>query len=58
MWRFIDVVDDSVANHVEYPLLQEPESLYGDIKVLPLEKLDRSPSEDDLKEFIQNEELK
>ena len=42
----------------QFRIFQEPEALYGDIKVLPLEKLDRSPSEDVLREFIQEEELK
>jgi len=50
--------EDVFATGGEIEFMQEPEALYGDVKVLPLEKLDRSPSDDVLREFIQEEELK
>ena len=38
--------------------LQEPESIFGELKVFPLAKLDRAPSISSLKEFVQAEELR
>ena len=49
---------DVFATGGEMEIIQEPKSLYGDKRVFPLAKLDRSTTADGLKKFIAEEEAK
>ena len=38
--------------------MQEPRSLYGDAKIVPLSKLDRAATEKQMKKYLEDEEGK
>ncbi|XP_065063463.1 structural maintenance of chromosomes flexible hinge domain-containing protein 1-like isoform X2 [Rhopilema esculentum] len=50
--------DEVFATGGQMEITQEPESIFGELKVFPLAKLDRAPSISSLKEFVQAEELR
>ncbi|EDO36680.1 predicted protein [Nematostella vectensis] len=55
---FGDHDEDVFATGGEMEIIQEPVALYGDVKYLPLARLDRSISTIQIKKFIEEEERK
>ncbi|KAL5015375.1 hypothetical protein ScPMuIL_009645 [Solemya velum] len=49
---------DVFATGGELEVIQEPRSLYDEVKIVPLSKLDRSASDQMIKKFIEDEEAK